>query len=250
MIVTKKTRMLFIGDSITRGGLGVNYVKKIQAHFGGFEAVNKGVDGESLNLIMHRLVQHLKQKNNYDFVVCAGGLNDATIRSFLEKGPLFRFAYKFQIYKGNRPIFDGHDFEIFYEKKLQEAQQLTKATFILLTLNCANEKSDTKYNKTRIIYNEIIRKIAKRNNCLLADAALGIDKYLASKTQRDFLFKNFWTVTYTDPLITITNRGADWLSKIRKLHVTIDGVHLNSTGADIFAQSVIAAIEHNQAGES
>ena len=32
--------------------------------------------------------------------------------------------------------------------------------------------------------------------------------------------------------------GADWLSRKRGLHVTIDGVHLNSTGADLFRRAV------------
>ena len=36
--------------------------------------------------------------------------------------------------------------------------------------------------------------------------------------------------------IPLTEKEADALSSKRKLHLTIDGIHLNSQGAEVFAQ--------------
>ena len=251
MSIPSKPNFLFIGDSITRGGLGVNFVPLIVRHFGASKVVNLGKDGESLNLISQRLMRHLQKKNDYDYIICAGGLGDVGLSVFLERGPMFRFAHWVQRLKGIQPLEKVEAFEQFYDRSIKEAQALSKARFVMVTLNCLNEKRDYRYNHKRAAYNQAIKRVAAANGCLLADAAELVDQFLVDKPQRDYHINNFWAVTYSDPIITLTDSGADWLSKIRKLHLTIDGVHLNSKGAGIFAEAIIKAIEdHTNAAVS
>ena len=50
-----KLKLLFIGDSITRGRLGVSYVDIVQKRFPSYEITNLGRDGETINLVFLRL---------------------------------------------------------------------------------------------------------------------------------------------------------------------------------------------------
>jgi lysophospholipase L1-like esterase len=238
-----KLKLLFIGDSITRGRLGVSYVDIVQKRFPSYEITNLGRDGETINLVFLRLFEHLKKTNDYDYIFFAGGLVDAVFPSFLEKGKMFEFAYWVQEKKGIIAKSNSIDFYEYYKSNIIDLKSICSANIVLVTLNCCNEKLDYKYNLVRDQFNAEIKKIVAEEKLFLADAAKEVNQYLSGKNQRQYSFENFWTVTYTDKLFTLFNSGADWLSQLRKLHTTIDGIHLNSKGAELFAKSVIEVLE-------
>jgi lysophospholipase L1-like esterase len=239
----KIMKILFIGDSIIKGSQGVNFVKLVSKHFPTFQITNLGIDGESLNLISKRLLNHLKKVNDYDYIILEGGAGDIALPTFLEKGKLFEFAYRHQLKKGIIPLTNSADFHSFMNITIREVKGKFNGKLILLTLGCLNEKLDSKLNFKREEYNQVIKQLSKEQNILLADPGILVNDFLKAKTQNDFYYGNFWSVAYTDRIFTLFNRGARYLSKKRNLWLTIDGVHLNEKGAELFAQSIINLLE-------
>lgn len=243
MKTKKALHVLCIGDSITKGMVGVNFIKKVQQNFPGSTFVNKGINGETLNKIAERALKHLRENNQYDALIFEAGAGDLAIPTMEHKGSLFQFAYRHQLKIGMKPKTTQEEFYQAYKSAVQEIKQIFSGKIILLTNICIGEDLKTDINKHRAVYNDIIRKIALDEQVLLADAGKSVDQYLANKHQRDYCCPSFWKTTYTDRVWTLTNVGADYLSKQRKLHLTIDGIHLNSQGAAVFAQVIIPLLK-------
>ena len=78
-------KILCIGDSGTRGSVGVSYVKAIAAAHPEWKVENAGVNGEPITSIGKRLIGKLDAGNAYDVIVLQGGGNDILARLFGQK---------------------------------------------------------------------------------------------------------------------------------------------------------------------
>lgn len=236
-------RVLFSGDSITKGQQGVSYVKIINNYISDLQITNIAENGESLNMIQRRLINNLKRKSDYDCIVLAGGLADVAIDSFLSQGLLFRFAYWSQKKIGMKLFPSAADFKKGYQDMIDKCKEFSNANLIIVTLNCAGENLNNIHNSKRAKYNEVIRQLAFENDIYLADAAIYIDEELKKDKSSDYFCGSFWKITYSDKLICLFKAGADWLAKKRGLKLTIDGIHINTNGANIFANTLIPILK-------
>jgi lysophospholipase L1-like esterase len=109
-------KILFIGDSVTRGSVGVSYVKMSEAKYKNLEIVNAGINGDTLNVIANRLLEILKSDPAYDYIVLQAGYNDLLLPVFNAKGGLFRFGYRQKIKKGANPLVKRPGFRKFLYK--------------------------------------------------------------------------------------------------------------------------------------
>lgn len=234
--------LLFIGDSIVRGTHGVSFVDKIANRFPTYKITNLGRNGANHNLISSRLIDHLTNNANYDYIFLEGGGGDAWMPSFKEKGKLFAFAHRVQLKKGNRPEPDATAFYKALKTTINAVKKIYTGNIVLLTNACLGEKPDTPLNIKLQAFNAAIKQVALEDAVLLADTGNAIATYLSGKPLTDYLCEDFFSVTYFDPLIAKLPTGADYLSKKRNLFVTIDGVHLNNTGADIFANCIMGLL--------
>lgn len=236
-------RILLIGDSITAGKVGVNWSKKLSLRHPDWLIENAGVNGETISLIGDRLSVQLKRDARYHAIVIQAGTNDILIPALRSKGFLYKKAADYLVRKGYRPIQDQH----YFEKKLRfiitRTRLQSRAKIILATIACVNEKQDSETNKYRLLLNEVIRFVAHDTQCELADVGLAFDHYLSQRLTRNFILPGFCTSTFIDPLNCRLGH-ADQLTRDRRLHLTIDGVHLNSKGASIFTQEVERTIQH------
>jgi lysophospholipase L1-like esterase len=235
-------KILFIGDSITKGKLGASFVELIAKKHTSFQITNLGKDGETVNVVSNRLLNHLKTGKEYDYIVFQGGYNDILLPSFLEKGKLFKWAYKQQIKKGHIPLSNPGEFTCFLKKSIRSIKQLYKGKIILLTIGCVGENLNTELNLQRNKFNEAIRNIALEEEIILADTQIEFDKFLMGKTQSNYCLDNFWAVTLWDRF----KKEFKKISKKRELFLTIDGVHLNNAGAAIFANCILNKLETKQ----
>lgn len=83
-------KIVFLGDSLTQGTHGANYVNKVAAALGGHHFINEGVNGDtSLNL--YRRLEKDVLAHQPDGVLIMIGINDAL--SYSEPGirPYFRY---------------------------------------------------------------------------------------------------------------------------------------------------------------
>src|SRR6218665_238120 len=222
-------RVLFIGDSIIRGSVGMNWVKDMASPTN--VIVNKGVNGDTLIKINQRLEAILQHDASFDAVVFCGGANDILIPFLSSKGYLFKVAQKHLLRKGYSPCRTMEEFEYGYLRTIQLIRKYSKAEIILLTLGRLNEHAGFMLNHKREAVNFLVRNLAIREGCRLADAGQPIDIYLDDKYSRDYFLENFFNTTWFDEWQCRLFKRADSLSEERGLILTIDGVHVNSIGA-------------------
>lgn len=231
-------KILFIGDSITRGTVGVNYVKRLARENPKWIVENAGVNGETLTKIGARLRAKLIPDAHYDVIVLQAGYNDILLPSFAQKGYLFRKAHDHLIKKEYKPLATAAEFEQAYRQIIEYCLSHSQAKLILTTIGCLNENHRFELNKKRQSYNQLIRSLAREYDCYLADPATMIDQVLSQLETRDYCLQNFFNTSWFDLWQCAYLGRADHLSKNRKLHLTVDGVHLNTSGAQIFKDEI------------
>lgn len=229
-------RVLFIGDSGIRGSVGVNWVNDIA---GPVKMIaNKGVNGDTLIKINQRLEAILRKDASFDAVVFCGGANDILIPYLSSKGTLFKAAQTHLLRKGYSPCRTMEEFEHGYLKAIHLIRQYSKAEIILLTLGRLNEHAGFILNHKRAAVNLLIRRLAMREGCRLADAGQRIDNYLDERSPRDYFLESFFNTAWFDKWQCRLFKRADSLSEERGLILTIDGAHVNSIGGAIFRDEV------------
>ncbi|MBL7740312.1 MAG: SGNH/GDSL hydrolase family protein [Chitinophagaceae bacterium] len=231
-------RILFIGDSIIRGTTGVNWVKHLARKHPDWTIENEGVNGDTLIRIKERLEKKLQLSRSYDAVVIQGGANDILIPSLEEKGPLFRKAAQHLLNKGYRPLEELTDVETILHDMVSLVKQRTKATIILTTIGCMSEDPGFYLNDRRDEFNGVIRNVARYSGCVLADTAAIFSQYLSKRRTTSYFLNNFFNTVWLDALQCRVLNRADALSRNRGLHLTIDGLHLNSRGGVIWLHEI------------
>ena len=233
-------KVLFIGDSITRGTQGVDWVKMIENDHPYWTIENAAVNGATLNKISERLKKELKSDNAYKAIVLQTITNDILLPSFKHRNFWFQQAYQRQIRSGNKPASPAN-FELELKRTVEYIRSNSNSEIILTTLGCINENLLAETNAELFSYNSIIKKIAVEFNCILADVSKRFQEELSHHDLHDYCLDNFSNTAFLD-LVSCSLGMVDNLSLKRKLHLTIDGVHLNSNGAKIFKEVVDKAI--------
>lgn len=229
-------KILFIGDSLFRGNTGINLVAQTVQEHPGWQVVNAGVNGETLNKISSRLKAKIEAGDVYDIIVLEGGANDILHPEFGRRNFWFRQAAAHLRSQGHDPL-SPPEFENHLRELLQYLQVRTPAKVVLVTMGCLGENLGSALNTQRNVFNDIIRKLAREFSCALADPALKVDALLNRKQTRDYLLENFFNTAFLD-LMRCRFGQADQLSKKRGLFLTIDGCHLNNQGAAIFKREI------------
>lgn len=233
-------KILFIGDSITRGKLGASFVDIIARNDPKYKITNLGNDGETMNVITERLINHLKTENNYEYIILQGGYNDLLLPTFRNKGTMFNFAYNHQLKNGHNPLTDQNNTYLFFKETITEIKQLFHGKIMLLTIACVGENLNSELNAKRNDFNQAIKKISEEENLILLDVGNKFEIHLKDKIPSDYCLNSFLAVTLFDKMTSDFNK----LSSKRKLFLTIDGVHLNKTGAEIFANCISKELEN------
>jgi len=231
-------KILFIGNSITQGLIGESFVKMFALEHPNWVIKNAGVGGDTLKNVGSRVITELQNDVSFDIIVFEAGYNDIILPHFSKRGFLFRLAFKFLKFKGRNPLSDSKAFAIEYKQVVKKIKDITTARIILMTIGCINENLKFKLNLKRLDFNKIIREIAEESDCFLADVASQFELVLNHSNQTDYLLNGFWDSIYFDRKASKATNGSNKLSLRRNLHLTIDGVHLNAQGAEIF-KSVI-----------
>ena len=230
-------KILFLGDSITKGEIGKSFVDLFKNEYPGWIIKNAGVNGDTLKNISDRVASEIETNPGYDFIVIEAGYNDIILPYLDTKGLLYRFALRYLYRRGRRPV-KPEKFQVKYAQMISFIQSKSNSTIILTTLGCINENLSSIVNLQRAYYNDSIVKIAKDYRCIVADISHEMESVLKSGSQTDYLLNSILNSMYFDRRRCQSNGGADKLSRKRNLLLTIDGVHLNSAGAMIYKQTI------------
>jgi lysophospholipase L1-like esterase len=238
-------KILFAGNSITRGQIGESFVTSMQVNNPTWNIYNAGVDGDTLKNISDRLIDILSDGTRYDFVVIEAGHNDIILPQFDKKGMLFQYALRHLLRSGRQPL-RIEDFKTEYLKMVKLLTAKTTTNIVLTTLSCINENLLSETNLIRIEYNKAIKDIAHQTGCILADISDEFDTILKESNQTDYLLENFLRSVYFDKKECQQKGGAEKLSTNRKLRLTIDGIHLNKEGANLYKKTIERIIRNGR----
>jgi acyl-CoA thioesterase I len=225
-----------LGASIVRGQLSANFVDLLKQRMGqdGFQFVNAGVNGDLAYNVLGRLDAVLAHKP--DFVVVLVGTNDITGALNPGLGRAMRSRKKLPDLP-SLPWYRENVLEI-----VRRLKQESTAKLALCSLPHLGEALDSPLNMAVRSYNAVLAEIARQEQIAYipvqerqadylkqhgAGQALEADR-LVGMTLKFLLFHN------------VLRFSLDRISRSNGFLLTVEGVHMNSTGAAIIADQVEA----------
>ncbi len=202
-VMQKKQRIVFFGDSITQAGVGpTGFITKLGEMLkqkgldNNYELIGAGIGGNKVYDLYLRMDDDVMAKNP-DVVVIWVGVNDVWHKRSYGTGT------------------DADKFEKFYNAIIKKLQA-KNIKVLICTPASIGEKTDFSNEQDGDLnkYSNIIRSIAKNNNCQLIDLRkMTLDYNLANNKENK-------------------DRGI----------LTSDGVHLNENGNNIVADVMYKAL--------
>jgi len=222
-------RILFLGDSITEGIPGVPYVPKIKKRFTESILINRGLGGDTVSSIFSRVVK-MDDLDSFDQIVLFVGVNDIF-------GRMTKTYKILKILRKQRWAKCSSDFKEKYNSLVKHIQN-KNSNIILISPLLIGEDINNKWNLDLYELRKAISDISNQNNLPYLDVYSSFVKHLSGKIINDYLPLKL-SVIYSDLKSLIDSALVDQKSTERGLHLTLDGVHLNTVGADILSEAII-----------
>ena len=223
-----------LGDSITRGRVGVNYVKLLGEELrDSFRFINKGVNGDLSYNILQRVESTISL--NPDFVILLIGTNDVwatqsadVAKDYIKKKGLKEYPSREGYSENLRRILT----------KLIEGAGIRTAVMSLPLIS--EDKKNALFLRT-IDYSRIIESIAGHAGAHYLDLNERQQEYLEGAGSSPSINREVsWDFTGRMIFEHYTlMKSWDRLSKTNGFQLTVDLVHQNSTGAGIIKDCVL-----------
>lgn len=222
-------KIALIGDSLTEGRPGVSFFNILTDMFPNITFVNLGKPGESVKSLYTRLLK-TKLETDYDLAFLWIGVND---------------VYSKLLSVQAQPVAKDHDeFKDYYEKIVEIIIGSSKKV-VAVTPALVGEITDNTPNNEIKELSVLIQSItSKHENVSFIDMQSVFLDYLSKVNSSDYTSIKVMTVM-KDVLLYKKPSRIDKLSKERGLHLTLDGIHLNSIGAQIVADTYASEINRS-----
>lgn len=231
-------KVVIAGDSITEGEIGFSYVKRLEEKYPHLEIVNMGLGGDTLIGISNRLLEYLRHHKDFDAIIIEAGHNDILIPFFEHGEKPYQMVAKSLQTRGSVPVTDMEFFEHQYNNLMKLVKQLTDRPIFITTLSCISEDLNRYTNLKRMHYNEVIRALVDEHQLNLIDIGPVFNEVLEKCVTNNYLLNDFFRAFVFDSKLIKTPEYLRNLSQERKLNLTIDGVHLNEKGAEIYERII------------
>ncbi|MBN1409702.1 MAG: hypothetical protein JW969_02585 [Spirochaetales bacterium] len=217
-----------LGDSITQGIISTNYVNILQKKYTDrFIFVNSGVNGNLAYNLNIRLQPDCLDFNP-DYVTILIGTNDVNSQ---ESGKMMKK------YRKQQKLPQVPDFSFYKDnlrKIIERVKNETRAKIGIMSLPLIGELLSSKVNDRVKEYNALIREYADE---------YGIDYLPLYERQYDYLKglsdRHPGVHTKKHMLKTISlmfRRSFDKIAALNGFHLSYDGVHMTTTGADLIVR--------------
>ena len=219
-------KIALIGDSLTEGRPGVSFTNMLREKYPDIKFVNLGKPGESVKSLYTRLKKD--QLDVYDLSFLWIGVND---------------VYSKLLSVQAQPVAkDLDEFEEYYVKVLELIIESSKKV-ITVTPAIVGENSYNASNNEIKQMNVLIESIAsKYENVSFLNMQSVFFNHLSKVNPSDYMNTKVMKVMM-DVLLYKKASRVDKISKKRGLHLTLDGIHLNSAGAQIVADCYATIIQ-------
>jgi lysophospholipase L1-like esterase len=246
MTASKREIYLFVGDSLTEGVYGANYVDRVaQAIAAGSsrlrgELVNAGRGGDTVTAVRERLGP-LMQRWQPGWVIVAVGCNDVWLPWLTGHSLGWRIWLGLRrLRTGQNPSSDLDQFGAVYRDIIDTARR-SGAQVLACTVSPIGERLSSPVNRQAARLNGIIKHVAADRRVPIADIWQAFVEELALQPQRSRYLPGEWLFAGMDRR-SYRPENVDQVARRRRLHLTFDGIHLNSRGAQLWADTVVAAL--------
>ena len=238
---------LFAGDSLTEGVYGESYVARIAAALERGEAgltgqvANAGRGADTIKALLNRIDAPLRQ-HRPDWVILAIGCNDVWIPWLTSHSLIWRmWALVRRIQYGQVPTTDLDQFAALYRTLIDKASRQAGARVLVCTTSGSGERLSMPQNRQMARLNGTIKRVATDCGVPVADVWQAFVDEIAPLPQPSAYVAGELLFTMMDRQ-RLGATSPDEISQRRQLHLTFDGLHLNSRGADLWANTILAAL--------
>jgi lysophospholipase L1-like esterase len=243
---------LFAGDGLTEAEWGESYVERVgaalhaaQGHPRG-EVVNAGRTGDTVASLLGRIDRPLRRYRP-SWVILAVGGNDVWHRWLSSHSVGWWIASKVRGLKhGQVPATDLDEFAAAYRALIDKARQVG-SNVVACTVSPRGEQLSSPVNRQVARLNGVIKRVAAELEVPVADIWQAFVEELAVLPSRSGYVPSEWLFVWAQRRRTQTVRPDEHAVR-RRLHLTCDGIHLNSRGADLWARTVLEALDRAQGG--
>lgn len=235
----RKKIIIFIGDSITHGFYGVNYIKIVKERLknseSSYEFINAGINGDLTVNILERMDDIIQCKP--DIAILLVGTNDVNGSQSKKRAKIYEFTKKIP----KDPLFwTEKRFVGDYSKIIRRFKEETKAIIAISSLPPIGEEPKTKPFNDSKRYSGIIKNLATDFNVNY----LPLNETMIAQLDENAPPPNF-SYEKSNPISMIKfilqhylGRSWDKISKKNGLQFLTDNLHLNKVGATFIADLV------------
>ncbi|MFF2754097.1 SGNH/GDSL hydrolase family protein [Psychrobacillus sp. NPDC058041] len=221
-------KVALIGDSLTEGRPGVSFYNILEEKFPNYTFVNLGKPGETVKSL-HKRLSKTKLAKDYDLSFLWIGVND---------------VYSKLLSVQAQPVAKDHvEFKEYYQSVFNIVLESSKK-IVVVTPALVGEDINNVSNKEIKELSTIIESVATHHeNVHFLNMQTFFEKRLADVNSSDYISTNPMRVMM-DVFFYKKATKIDELSKKRGLNLTLDGIHLNSHGAQMVADVYASIINH------
>jgi lysophospholipase L1-like esterase len=227
-------KIAFYGDSLTEGKFGVSFIDSLKGKLPVYELLNYGEGGDTVISLYHRIAR-MQPVEQVDFAILWIGVNDVFGRMTLLYGIINKIRKK--LYTFNQAEFQS-TYRAILDLLLQRSRNVITIPPLFLGENLRSD-----WNRRLEEMSTDIHAISDEHERVhyvnLRDAFI---PELEGRQLSPYLPTSFIQHT-RDKSKCSTIEAVDQRSVERGLYFTLDGVHLNSIGAEMVANLLQDAIE-------
>ena len=233
--MTEETRMriAFYGDSLVKGNPGVAFLDVLQPMLSRHAFVNLGKGGDTVISLSRRIEK--SEQTPSDLAVLWVGVND--VLSMLSLG---HSALKWVTRQPRAR--DLVEFRAYYHRILSRLRRSSDNILAISPLLIGEELSNPWNRKLEELARIAHSAAASFDHTYYLDLRARLAAVPAMREASDYLPRSI-TRILLDSLFLQGSAGIDRAATRRGLHLTLDGVHLNSRGAQEVATLLRAEIE-------
>jgi lysophospholipase L1-like esterase len=224
----------FIGDSLTKGIPGSSYVTILRSRLPQHRLLNLGKGNDTVVSLYRRLSRLRCGDTPFDIAFLWVGVNDID----RDSSWAFRVANALRRQPRSR---DLDDFRLYYGKILDILCQ-NAVWIVAVSPLLKGEDIHNRWNQELSAYAEVVRGLSMQDEQMeYLDLRQRFFSRLATQRVTDYSLKSPLSVGL-DALTLRSDAQVDEMAAKRGLHLTLDGVHLNSAGAFLVAEAFLEVI--------
>ena len=242
------TVYLFAGDSLTEGTWGESYVERVRQGLAlrcgaaQIATVNAGRGGDTVRSLGARIEDVLHQVQP-QWLVLAIGTNDAWFHWLGSQSAGWWLRLRIRALRtGQAETADLDGFAASYRALIDRSRAVCGAQVVACTISPLGEVLSSPLNRQVGRLNGAIQRVAAERHVPVADVWQGFVEELAPERRPSRHLSRAWWSWAVDRRL-LGRMTPDQLARRRRLRFTWDGIHLNSRGADLWAATILRALD-------